>query len=90
MHCVQRESDNGLHPGTWLSCPSGKSITHFITYIGTIEVLPPWMVPIFRLAHGLFITFVARISFRKVFRMDLFAKPKEAGRIASDFGALEY
>ena len=31
---VQCVSDNGLHPVTWLSCPSGKAITFFLTYIG--------------------------------------------------------
>ena len=38
MCCVDTNSeryvyDNGLHPVTWLSCPSGKAITHFLTYI---------------------------------------------------------
>ena len=34
-------SDNGLHPVTWLSCPSGKAITYFLTYIGLINKCVP-------------------------------------------------
>ena len=38
---VQCVSDNGLHPVTWLSCPSGKAITYFLTYIGLTNKCVP-------------------------------------------------
>ena len=34
-------SDNGLHPVTWLSCPSGKAITYFLTYIDVTNKFAP-------------------------------------------------
>ena len=40
-YCVQCASDNGLHPVTWLSCPSGKAITYFLTYIGITNKFVP-------------------------------------------------
>ena len=38
---VQCVSDNGLHPVTWLSCPSGKAITFFLTYIRITNTFVP-------------------------------------------------
>ena len=38
---VQCVSDNGLHPVMWLSCPSGKATTYFLTYIGLTNKLLP-------------------------------------------------
>ena len=40
-YCVQYVSDNGLHPVTWLSCPSGNAITYFLTYNGLIHTFVP-------------------------------------------------
>ena len=40
-YCVQCASDNGLHPVTWLSCPSGQAITYFLTYIGITNKFVP-------------------------------------------------
>ena len=38
LQCV---SDSGLHPVTWLSCPSGKAITFLLTYIGITNKFVP-------------------------------------------------
>ena len=40
-YCVQYVCDNGLHPVTWLSCPSGMAITYFLTYIGLTHTFVP-------------------------------------------------
>ena len=39
--CVECVSDNGLHPVMWLSCPSGKAITYFLTYMGVTNKFAP-------------------------------------------------
>ena len=60
LNLVKCVSENGLHPVTWLSCPSGKAIIDFLTYIGLTNKFVPlkfcnlgWYVPIFCLDHGL-------------------------------------
>ena len=40
-YCAQCASANGLHPVTWLSCPYGKAITYFLTYIGIRNTFVP-------------------------------------------------
>ena len=58
-YCVQYVSGNGLHPVTWLKLPIRKGYHIFLNLywpnklICIIEALPPWVVPIFCLAHGL-------------------------------------
>ena len=56
---VQCVFDNGLHPVTWLSCPCGRAIIYFLSYVGvtnqfaSLKLWPPWVVPKCCLAHGL-------------------------------------
>ncbi len=59
---VQCVSDNGLHSGHVVKLPIWKGYHIFLNlywynkYICTIELLPPWVVPIFCLAHGLLVS----------------------------------